>query len=777
MNDTSGPPIAIDSELYPALIQCFFIIGAGYVAGQLNLLTNTHSTGLSRYISNFALPAVVFKNLVDVQFQRVSWQFIVSVFIAKSIVFVLTAILTGIAERPRNFASIGLYAIMSSQSNDFALMLPIIDAVYKQSHPDYGRYIYLIAPISLVILNPIGFLLIEIQKRLDDQKKHPNISLWHRCQLIRKVFHNISRNPIVICTLLGIIFNRIFHQHLPNILENILTPIAQSFSSTALFYLGLTMAGKLRRLHTRLVITVFVISMIKLIIFPLILREAVFLLIKSTNGTLNNTIDYSNFGFLYGTAPTAPSVIFYVPESNPALRAIASTGLIVSTLLAGPIMVVSAKMINLRTLDIKLKQSYESTLVKTSYDVSIISLFCTVVVLIGFGLRRRLLKISPIHKYTFIFTGLQLIHAIWTIAVQYITLPISIKASIIVDLGSVLTALITRAWAASISIALMISICYSYERARQYFWLYHLFGWLAPILTTVMIYLQSKVDRSKGEPTLDTEKFGTIQIISSICLLSSCVILISTNLLRIARRTYRLKQNARENRCASLITNEIRPLINDSNEYDESQTTIESVSIDKNPLEIHPQLLRHAVLVGLLNINAFVCISVLSWSVLTKNRDGVYYELQFLDTVFLHGQGILTFLVFSLDADVLLPISRKIVKLLNRFGLNIKFPRHNRSHRSSESDRLVDFEHQIRPNFIRYSILTQSTNSSMETIETIFNENDFCQWLISSGYIENESKAHNYCQELIHKKQIICIDRIHSEEILDSSNHWYAFSK
>ncbi|CAF3116818.1 unnamed protein product, partial [Rotaria sp. Silwood2] len=42
MNDTSGAPLAIDFDLYPALIQCFFIIGVGYVAGQLKLLTNTH---------------------------------------------------------------------------------------------------------------------------------------------------------------------------------------------------------------------------------------------------------------------------------------------------------------------------------------------------------------------------------------------------------------------------------------------------------------------------------------------------------------------------------------------------------------------------------------------------------------------------------------------------------------------------------------------------------------------------------------------------------------
>ena len=435
MNDTNGSSLTINHELYPALIQCFCIIGAGYIAGQLNIFSKVHSTGLSRYISNFALPAIVFKNLVNVQFQSVSWQFLASIFIAKAIIFTLTAILTRIAERPRNFASMGLYAIMTSQSNDFALILPIVNAVYKHSHPDYGRYIYLIAPISLVILNPIGFLLIEIQKRLDDQARNCQESTWNRCQLTKKIFHNIFRNPLVICTLLGVLFNRIFNQHLPDILEHILSPIAQSFSGTALFYLGLTMTGKLRRLHVRLVVTVFLLSMIKLVAFPLILRQAVFFLVKTRNSTLNDTIDYSNFGFLYGTAPTAPSVIFYVPESNVALQSIASTGLVLSTVLAGPIMLVSAKMINLRTLDVKTEQSYQLNLVKTEYDVSIISLLCTIIVLIGFCLRYHLFKISSIHKYTLIFVVLQMIHAIWTITIQSINLPLSKTVSTIIDLG------------------------------------------------------------------------------------------------------------------------------------------------------------------------------------------------------------------------------------------------------------------------------------------------------------------------------------------------------
>ncbi|CAF3574612.1 unnamed protein product [Adineta steineri] len=772
MNDTSSTNMAIDEELYPALIQCFFIIAVGYIAGGMNLLTNTQSIGLSRYISNFALPAVIFKNLVNVQFQSLSWAFLASVFIAKTIVFICTAVLTCIAERPRNFASIGLYAIMTSQSNDFALILPIINAVYKQSHPDYERYIYLIAPISLVILNPIGIILIEIQKRFEQRDKHRG---KHPFQLIKVILYNISRNPIVICTLLGVIFNRIFNEKLPNTLDFILTPVAQSFSATALFYLGLTMVGKLSRLHSHLVITVVILSMVKLILFPLILRQAIFFLLKPINGSLNNTIDYSNFGFLYGTAPTAPSVIFYVPESNLALQAIASTALVVSTLLAGPIMLVSAKMINLKTLDLIKAQSYDAFLVKTSYDVSVMSLLCTIIVLIGFCLRRRLLKISFVHKYTFIFVGVQMIQAIWTIGTQYIELPISTTAATIVELGNILTAFLTRAWATSISIALMISICYSKERARQYWWLYHLYGWLLPIFTVGVIYIESTIMTKNEDSKSRLRKIDTVQYSAAIVLLAICIITISTNLLRIARRTYQLKHDANESDSTSLNSNEIRPLIDEESEDIQRQLSINSTSSNITPLEADTQLFRHAVLVGLLCTNAFICVSVLLWSIVVTDRDGIYYELQFLDTTLLHGQGIITFLVFALDAELLIPIRRKIIKFLRYIGINIKC--YSDNHKTIQTCKHLDFEHKIRPDFIRHSVSTQSMSNSLDTIGTIFNGNDFCQWLVSNNYIENESKANDYCQELMTNKHIVCINRIRNEQLSDSTNNWYAFSK
>lgn len=59
-----------------------------------------------------------------------------------------------------------LFGIFVSQSNDFALGYPILHSIYSKTHPEYLHYIYLIAPISLCILNPIAFFFMELNEVL-----------------------------------------------------------------------------------------------------------------------------------------------------------------------------------------------------------------------------------------------------------------------------------------------------------------------------------------------------------------------------------------------------------------------------------------------------------------------------------------------------------------------------------------------------------------------------------------------------------------------------------
>lgn len=58
----------------------------------------------------------------------------------------------------------------------------------------------------------------------------------------------VLQNPIVFMVFIGIAFNFILDQKVPIYMENFLDGLANSFSGAALFYLGLTMVGKIKKL-------------------------------------------------------------------------------------------------------------------------------------------------------------------------------------------------------------------------------------------------------------------------------------------------------------------------------------------------------------------------------------------------------------------------------------------------------------------------------------------------------------------------------------------------
>ena len=164
----------------------------------------------------------------------VNLTFIFAVFLSKSIIFFGVMIITYIVGK-RAASRAGLYAIFATQSNDFALGSPIVDAVYGKTHPNYVGYLYLMAPISLVILNPVGFVLMELGKHQENE-----ITKWKK---VKNVVKGVSTNPIIFMTVLGVIGNFIFKGELPNIMDGFLTSLGNAFSACALFLLGLKMVN------------------------------------------------------------------------------------------------------------------------------------------------------------------------------------------------------------------------------------------------------------------------------------------------------------------------------------------------------------------------------------------------------------------------------------------------------------------------------------------------------------------------------------------------------
>lgn len=119
------------------------------------------------------------------------------------------------------------------------------------------------APISLAILNPIGYVLLEVSKRYkqrdddDDELRPPappvcpgasnqatNRFLSEKWIEVLQFIRAIFFNPMLSMTVLGVAGGFIFPNGLPEIIAGVLRVLGNSFSATALFLLGLKIVGQ-----------------------------------------------------------------------------------------------------------------------------------------------------------------------------------------------------------------------------------------------------------------------------------------------------------------------------------------------------------------------------------------------------------------------------------------------------------------------------------------------------------------------------------------------------
>lgn len=356
---------------------------------RFKLLSPSESRGLGIFVGNFALPALIFGALSSIEIGSVNWNFLLSILIAKSIVFVGVLFITILINWGKSIEKAGLYAIFVTQTNDFALGYPIVLALYGQSHPRFPAYLYLLAPVSLAILNPIAFILIEIGTKLrSDNRNDDVLNKDERCvneidtgptpnehimQLEKDKSNHVNRkrvifadkmktvlstglgiikNPILAMTFAGIIFGTfVFKGEAPPAINNFLTTLGRAFSACALFSLGLGMVGKMKTLtNGSKVIGPFLLIIIKTILMPLIARSVT----KALNGgetpaEVEEANQLSDFAFLYGTFPTAPTVYVIAVRYNLCADVMASA-MVVCTFVSAPIMFVSGKIYFIKTL-------------------------------------------------------------------------------------------------------------------------------------------------------------------------------------------------------------------------------------------------------------------------------------------------------------------------------------------------------------------------------------------------------------------------------------------
>ncbi|KAK0178661.1 hypothetical protein PV327_007533 [Microctonus hyperodae] len=770
-------------NLYLALIQCFAIILCGYVAGRLEMISRTEANGLNTFVGTFALPSLIFLSLAKLDFSLVNWKFLLAVLLAKGCVFFLVLIVSIIITKPTNSGRAALFAIFATLSNDFAIGYPMINALYGNTHPEYAAYLYLMAPISLAILNPIGFVFLEIGKpRIGGEQ-----SGW---KLVGSVIKGIALNPILFMTVLGIIGNFIFNHKIPMPLSVILEVFGNAFSASALFLLGLLMVGKIHTLKGAALVIPGILISVKLLALPLIIRESVILLNAGTNET--DTTDLSTYGFLYGTIPTAPTLFIFSLRYNVDIDLIASA-MVACTFLSAPLMFVSAKLITAINEGVS-PSSYARQLNTFSMDISVASLAACIWLLMCFIVLEGKKYKRLTHRCTLCIIIAQISVAIgviiWTkIDATHIGSTLWYIQFVLINVGIYAS----RLWTAALAGTLLFLTSQSREFVHQ------LQKWIIPggiLISLLIVTAMCLTVTPKNPVNIDLRnpnfQLGRAQAAISIFILLFCFI-VTVGCLVLQQR-YQRRHNAEV--YASLISNtenaettsidnrnvvDVEDLISPGTTLSPNAqcvldngcgfqrgicTTdiIEEHELDFNNdrmrnLSDDPQLLRHLVLLIFLLCSIFIGLSMSVGTIIMEELTGAYAELAFLDVAFNFGQSLIAFVIFGLDPS------------FGRLGIWMK--KKSREWRARQKLQLPDEDsltpetrsigEQFRQCHLRQcrDRIAMCRRRLLKVYEGVFSGCDLVNWLLEAQIARNRDEAVQYGRCLIESRVLHHINGTH----------------
>ncbi|XP_015279226.1 PREDICTED: integral membrane protein GPR155 [Gekko japonicus] len=698
-NFTSDSPSMSISKLFPALLQCFGIILCGYIAGRANIITSTQAKGLGNFVSRFALPALLFKNMVILNFSHVNWSFLYSILIAKASVFFLVFILTLLVATPaRRFSKAGLFPIFATQSNDFALGYPIVEALYQTTYPEYLQYIYLVAPISLMMLNPLGFIFCEIQKSRDTQT-----ASLSKIKILGLGLLRVLQNPIVFMVFIGIASNFLLAQKVPEYLENFLDGLGSSFSGSALFYLGLTMVGQIKKLTKGSFVALILLITAKLLLMPLLCREMVELLDKS-NSLVNHT-SLANYAFLYGVFPAAPGVAIFATQFNMEVEIITS-GMVISTFVSAPIMYVSAWLLTIPSMEPK---KLASAIQNVSFDISIVSLVSLVWSLAVILLSKKYKQLP--HMLTTNLLIAQCVACIGMVMWNFTIEERSITVQILVFVFLYSALYSAFLWTGLLSLSLLL--LKKREAIKVPVGVTMVVGWGIPAILIGIMLLAGE----RNKDVIDSAFFyGKLQMIGTAVIVFISILISGVSLMCMNRAgpeancevltqqshlsgseeperdineqspsSTRVSQSlanssigkgccACQKQYGELCSSE-GELASTSSANDNCSPSIETANQCLSPCSSQScilaqeeqllqvgdkQLARHVLLCLLLIVGLFANLSSCLWWLFNQEPGRLYVELQFFCAVFNFGQGFISFGIFGLDKHlIILPFKRR----------------------------------------------------------------------------------------------------------------------
>jgi predicted permease len=419
--------------------------------------------------------------------------------------------------------------IFSCQSNDFAVGIPVLEALFPSGTPegtsaagiDLNSYVYVAGLVQLVFINFMGFFLMETgstysqyqplsaaateQQQQQQQQQQPTAAggggkpgLGPRPSALRIVLRIAVRtltNKVVFMTLLGMLWNVTIHR-LPAYLDQTMTILSAAYTPGALILVGMSMNQEGVSFKGRRLIMPVTLVGFKLLLVPMAMR-----LYSSLFSMQQNAMDWL---FIYGGLPTAPSVYLFATEFAAVPDTIAA-GTIIGTILFAPLMVGTTVLVTSPSID-ALQQVFHSIALACNV-ASMVGTFCVLCIPLFYPRWRR----YPLDLVVY-FAGSWFVYNLLRLAACDSADMASVSGSRIYGITNYFRTC-ARMWIIVIAANLTLYAARGREAGLRWRRRYHVIAWLGPFVVLTPLAFIVHVTPPPGVITKCVYLYGRSQYI------------------------------------------------------------------------------------------------------------------------------------------------------------------------------------------------------------------------------------------------------------------------
>lgn len=212
------------------VIPVFALIVMGYLAAKIKMFSGSQASGLNLFVNYVAIPALLFSTMLKVDISQANpWSLWASFYLAWVVVWIMALIVAHNIETLKSKG--GAASALSSTFGNLVLMgLPL-------AYVHFGQRALIPAALIIAIHAPIQWFCATLRAEWAGRSEAKPIS-----EMLKDMGLRLVKNPIIASLIAGFIWN-FTGLGLHEAADKIITMLGQAGVPTALFALGLSIAG------------------------------------------------------------------------------------------------------------------------------------------------------------------------------------------------------------------------------------------------------------------------------------------------------------------------------------------------------------------------------------------------------------------------------------------------------------------------------------------------------------------------------------------------------